>query len=113
MDIEGKAFCVFCESQRVVRPQPTINGNYAHVVARTGHQMYVDPDIHSACLPASIYRDNDRIDSVISALRNLVEVIEAAGLLNLSNGVQLGPTVWYVKASDAIDYAKRALSEVD
>lgn len=47
------------------------------------------------------------------ALMNLVNVIDKAGLLNLSNGVQLGATSWYVKASDALTYAKRVLSEVD
>ncbi len=47
------------------------------------------------------------------ALTHLVKVIEAAGLLNLSNGVQLGPTVWYVKACDAIDYARRAIAKAE
>jgi hypothetical protein len=44
------------------------------------------------------------------ALRRLVNVIDAAGLLNLANGVQLGPTVWYVKASDAREAALKALA---
>jgi len=39
-----------------------------------------------------------------------VAVIEAAGLGNLVNGVQLGPTVWYVKTSDAMNAARVALS---
>lgn len=43
------------------------------------------------------------------ALEHLVGIIEAAGLLQLSRGVELGPTVWYVKAVGAMDYARRVL----
>ena len=45
------------------------------------------------------------------ALEQLISVIEAAGLLNLSHGVQLGSTVWYVKASDALNYAKQVTGQ--
>ena len=45
------------------------------------------------------------------ALRWLVEIIDKAGLHNLSNGVQLGPIVWYVKANDALENAKAALRD--
>jgi hypothetical protein len=38
-----------------------------------------------------------------------VGLIDAAGLLNLSRGVQLGATSWFVKASDAFDAARAAL----
>lgn len=41
------------------------------------------------------------------ALRDLVAIIDAAGLHNLSNGVQLGRTSWYVKAGDRMAYARR------
>lgn len=44
------------------------------------------------------------------ALSALVDVVEAAGLHNLVNGVQLGRVVWYVKASDAMNAARAALS---
>lgn len=44
------------------------------------------------------------------ALAELVRVIDRAGLSNLSSGVQLGPIVWYVKASDAMDSARSALA---
>jgi hypothetical protein len=47
------------------------------------------------------------------ALDGLLRVIDAAGLQNLTNGVQLGPTVWYVKASDAMNYARAALAKID
>jgi hypothetical protein len=45
------------------------------------------------------------------ALADLVKVIDAAGLYNLSTGVQLGPTVWYVKASDALERARAVLGD--
>ena len=44
------------------------------------------------------------------ALRSLVEIIDAAGLLNLSNGVQLGQVSWYVKALGCMDAARAALA---
>lgn len=38
---------------------------------------------------------------LLAALKETWEVLDAAGLINLTNGVQLGQTVWYVKAFDA------------
>lgn len=43
------------------------------------------------------------------ALRGVLNLIDKAGLHNLTNGVQLGQTVWFVKMSDAITYAQEAL----
>lgn len=51
-------------------------------------------------------------DRYMVALRDLVGIIDKAGLLNLSNGVQLGQTSWYVKASERLDYAKKILGMV-
>jgi hypothetical protein len=45
------------------------------------------------------------------ALQQIVDVIESAGALNLSNGVQLGATSWYVKMTDALDYAHKTLGD--
>jgi predicted nucleic acid-binding Zn-ribbon protein len=45
------------------------------------------------------------------ALESLVDIIDKAGLLNLSNGVQLGQTSWYVKASDRLEFARAALAQ--
>jgi hypothetical protein len=47
------------------------------------------------------------------ALREAVQIIDAAGLINLSNGVQLGQTSWFVKASDRFDYARDLLQRID
>lgn len=44
------------------------------------------------------------------ALEDVLDLLGKAGLLNLSNGVQLGPTAWYVKMSDAVDFARRQLA---
>jgi len=51
-----------------------------------------------------------RLKRVENALRELVWIIDKAGLLNLSNGVQLGQTSWYVKANDRLEGARAALA---
>lgn len=50
-----------------------------------------------------------RVDLPRRELARLVEVIDAAGLQNLSNGVQLGATSWLVEASEALKAARTAL----
>lgn len=45
------------------------------------------------------------------ALSGLIEIIQSAGLINLCNGVQLGPTVWFVKASESMNYAEAILRD--
>ena len=45
------------------------------------------------------------------ALEGLVSIIDRAGLLNLSNGVQLGQTSWLVKASGAREYGLKILAK--
>ena len=47
------------------------------------------------------------------ALNALLGVIEAAGVGNLSRGVDLGQTVWFVKASDAVELSKRAIAKAE
>lgn len=44
-------------------------------------------------------------------LADLIDIIDAAGLLRLSNGVQLGQTVWYVKAHDRLESARQAVAK--
>jgi predicted RNase H-like HicB family nuclease len=51
-----------------------------------------------------------RQEGLREALAGLMHVIDAAGLHNLSRGVQLGPISWFVKASDACDTARAALA---
>lgn len=48
---------------------------------------------------------------LLAALKNLVAIIDAAGLLQLSNAVQLGATSWYVKASDRMDVAQAVIAK--
>ena len=50
------------------------------------------------------------VERLTVALRGLVEIIEKAGLYNLSRGVQLGPMVWFIRASEAVEIASAALS---
>ena len=47
------------------------------------------------------------------ALKRTWEVIDAAGLLNLTRGVQLGQTSWYVKATDARALAMQAMTKAE
>ena len=47
------------------------------------------------------------------ALSECCRIIDAAGLLNLSRGVQLGATSWYVKASDCFNAARELLQRID
>lgn len=55
--------------------------------------------------------ESDRAN-LLHALVGLVGVINSAGLLNLSNGVQLGQTSWFVKATDWMDTAQRIIATV-
>lgn len=48
---------------------------------------------------------------LLEALKELAGVMDAAGLLNLANGVQLGQTVWYVKATDAMNLARSLIAK--
>ena len=49
-------------------------------------------------------------NATLWALEELVRVIESAGTINLSKGVQIGGTVWYVKCEDAMKRAKAAIA---
>ena len=50
-------------------------------------------------------------DALRAALQETWRVMDAAGLIHLSNGVQLGPTAWYVKACDAREMSLNALNQ--
>ena len=56
-------------------------------------------------------RVRDAAPELLASLVGVLQVIEAAGLHNLVNGVELGPQVWYVKASDAIELAQDAIAK--
>lgn len=49
----------------------------------------------------------------LEALKSLVEIIDKAGIENLSNGVQLGKTSWYVKASNRMEDARAAIAKAE
>jgi hypothetical protein len=65
---------------------------------------------HVGALLAALSAAEAERDRLRETLEDLVSIIDAAGLYNLSNGVQLGPTVWYVKASERLYYARAALA---
>jgi hypothetical protein len=48
---------------------------------------------------------------MLAALKRVCSVIDAAGTLNLSNGVQLGQTAWYMKITDAMTDARAAITK--
>jgi hypothetical protein len=50
---------------------------------------------------------------LLDALRETWRVLDAAGLLNLRNGVQLGQTSWYIKASDAKASSEAAIAKAE
>jgi hypothetical protein len=77
-------------------------------------------EIGEGVMRLSVLADDNRVErdrlsainaELLEALETLMGVIISAGLSNLSRGVQLGPTVWYVKASDAMDSAKAAIAK--
>lgn len=53
------------------------------------------------------------VREIADALRNIIKVVNSAGALNLSRGVQLGPTVWYVKMTAALEQGDRALASLE
>ena len=53
-----------------------------------------------------------KLAGLIEAAGDAVEIIDKAGLLHLSNGVQLGQTVWYVKATECFDRLRRQLANL-
>jgi hypothetical protein len=77
----------------------------AEVRGAWNRRASANPDVSAYIASLAAERDELR-----EALAALVDVISAAGLYNLSRGVELGPTVWFVKASDCMDAARKALS---
>ena len=53
----------------------------------------------------------DVANEVREALEGLADIIDAAGLTNLSNGVQLGALSWHVKASERLGFAREVLAK--
>ena len=50
---------------------------------------------------------------LIYMLEHITGLIESAGVRNLSNGVQLGATSWFVKMNRTIANAKHLMSEME
>lgn len=58
-----------------------------------------------------LLRDRDALSSLRAAAQGVKQLIEAAGLHNLTRGVELGPTVWYVKMHAALAALSSALND--
>jgi hypothetical protein len=56
-------------------------------------------------------RIRDAAPALLDALSQTWQVIDAAGLQALMRGVELGPAVWFVKASDARAFSMVAIAE--
>lgn len=68
--------------------------------------------IEEALMPSSSrMRVRDAAPALLAALERTWEVIDAAGLYALMRGVELGPTAWFVKASDAREAALNAIAQ--
>lgn len=52
-------------------------------------------------------------EEALDALYGLVWIIDKAGLINLSNGVQLGATSWYVKANGWLEKSREVLKRAE
>lgn len=74
---------------------------------QTGERSYVTEAM--TFVPAPSVREQE----LVEALRDCVEIVDAAGLQNLTRGVQLGPTVWFVKATERFDHARVVLGIAD
>src|SRR5690348_12789162 len=77
-------------------------------------EPYVCPDGHPDCVVnnagmALIAAAPD----LYAALERITSVVDAAGAHNLSNGVQLGQTSWYIKMTDALRESKDALAKAE
>lgn len=54
----------------------------------------------------------DKVEmGLLEALQETWRILHAAGTLNLSNGVQLGQTVWYVKITNAEELSAAAIAK--
>jgi hypothetical protein len=67
------------------------------------HEALIEP------IASALQEQAETIERLREALKGLVRVIDAGDPANLMHGVQLGPTVWYLAANDALDYARAAL----
>lgn len=75
---------------------------------------YVMGRVHvKALYPTELLKAIAQRDELLAALNNLVDIIDKAGLGNLSKGVQLGAMSWYVKASDAVEWAREAIAKCE
>lgn len=88
--------------------EPTKQSEALRQAAYFHHHGFFQSD---ADVSAELRRMHALNVELVEALESLVGIIDKAGLLNLSNGVQLRQTVLYIKATDRLDYARVALAK--
>lgn len=83
------------------------NGNYVQIddALSVLHATYIAQPVQPT--PWAVNAET------LEALKSLVEIIDKAGVENLSNGVQLGRTSWYVKATNRLEYAHAAIKKAE
>lgn len=114
----GKRSIWRCEKcgARVLQSAPNITPIVPETISdrwqAAGFSKDTSDSIEAAVAPPSSWmRTRDAAPALLAALRRTWEVIDAAGLQALTRGVELGPTVWFVKASDARENALAAIAE--
>ena len=78
------------------------------MVEKTG---YLSADVLADNYLLVVRESKAERDELLAVLLETWRVIDSAGLLNLSKGVQLGCTAWYVKASDAREMSMKTLAK--
>jgi len=81
-----------------------------HPIASDGVYLHTNNSAHFT--PAELEANARLIAAapeLLEALEGLVAIIEAAGLYQLSRGVELGAMSWGVKCSDRLDAARTAI----
>jgi len=61
-------------------------------------------------LVSQVNREEEAAVALREAAQEFVDIVDAAGLINLSNGVQLGATSWFVKASERLEWLRRTIA---
>ena len=76
-------------------------------------EMAANANLIAAAPETAAERDRLReINAVLlEATEHLISVLDAANLLHLSDGVHLGKTSWYIKATDAKAWAQDAIAK--
>lgn len=99
--------CIFTGTRRILK----ITTGETWYPTREEAQTAIDARIAREQETARVKRIRDAAPELLEALEETWRVLRAAGLLNLTRGVQLGSTSWYVKACDAEQLSDAAIAK--